>query len=342
MTQQVPDQALFHIAQRETTLHELAHRLYPGPSVAPREHFKQLNSHIEDGEVSPGEMVVLTPDDESCVAWESQLVERAEAHNEVIAKRERKDRETLAENYGLIYDVSSKGSMTAGWINNYFKTRVNEVKSTLGELEQLHRDTYRKHGKLRGHQTFYDKRAKLFRRMDRALGRIPRRQIFGRAANLTGIKSQMGLSTKSVVHQFKAHGGADAPLPQFQTNQARVMKAARTFRTIGYVGIALDIGASAARIAEVCQHNPDSEKCERTAFKQTGRAAGSVLGGMGGGLVASYGACTLVLGLTTGPGAIACGIVAGGAGGIVGSQVGGSRLKSMGGLVYQRIVKPSK
>lgn len=338
--QRIPDEALFHISEQDMTLEEKAYQIYDSPSQKTLTHFKRINSHFEDGQVHVGEMVVITPVEPSeCRYWEAHLADRAQAHNELVAKESRSDRRFLAHYYGLINDAANYAGIAVGQLNNSYKARAQRLKGLFRELEQLHRETYRRTGGLSGPR-FFNERARIFRQVDRTLSRSFRRQLFGQSADKGKVKAQMGLSTKSALHQFKQQG-ADAPLPQFRENRANLLRSARHFNKLGYVGMALDVGASASRIAEVCTENPDSQRCARTKYRQTGRAAGSIGGGIFGGWLASTLICAVGLGLTTGPGALTCTVVAGGAGGYAGGRSLGKGGARTGDIIYETTVRPA-
>lgn len=340
-TEPIPDEALFHISEEDMSLEEKAFQLYESPSNKTIEHFKWVNRQLEDGKVKKGEMVILTPEESSaCKAWEENLAEKAIAYNEMVATMRESERRIAARYYAVLADTMAYGNTGAGWLNNHFATRKKQVETILKELEQLHRSTYAKHGDLKG-SAFYQKRAAIFSKLESSLGNgIFRRQLFRKGAERSRIKSQLGLSTKSVAHQFKVHG-VNAELPQFKANQKNLLRTAKTFKGVGYLSIGLDVAASSAKIAEVCTKKPNTPQCTQTQYAQTGRASGSIAGGVALGYIASYGGCALVLGLTTGPGALACGVVVGGVGGYAGSQVGGNRGKAIGNSVYRTTVRPA-
>ena len=339
-SQQVPDKALFHISERDMTLEEKAFQLYDSPSQQTLTHFKRINSHFDDGQVRVGEMVVVTPTEPSeCTYWEAHLAERAQAHNELVEKENRKDRRFLARNYGLINDAAGYAGVGIGLLNNAYSARTQRLKGLFRELEHLHRETFRQTGAL-SNQRFFNERNRIFRRVDQTLSQTFRRQLFGSASDRSKIKSQMGLSTKSTLHQFKQQG-ADATLPQFKENRVKILRAGRHFNKLGYVGMALDVGASASRIAEVCNANPGSQQCAQTKYRQTGRATGSIAGGAFGGWLASTVICTAVLGLTTGPGALTCSVLVGGAGGYASGRAVGKGGARAGDVLYETTVRPA-
>lgn len=337
-TQPIPEEALFHISEKNMSLEEKALQLYESPSQTTIDHFKWLNGYLEDGRVDAGQMVIITPQGPStCQAWESDLADIAAGYNAMVAELNNAERRFLARFYAIIGDAMDYSSAGYGWMDNHFAVRMNQVERLLKQLEDLHRTTYARYGELKGN-AFYNQRAMIFSKLDHALGNTFRRQLFRDSANRAGIKRQLGLSTKSTTHQFKAQG-VNAQLPQFQAYNKNLVRTGQYFSRVGYASIALDVAVSGAKIAEVCTLKPDSPACDKTTYAQTGRAAGSILGGTAGGFAGGTGVCVLVLGLTTGWGALACGVVAGGAGGYAGGSLGGAGGKMIGEAVYETRVK---
>jgi len=337
MGTRVPNEALFHISEQTMSLEEKAFQLYDLPSKATIEHFKWLNGYLEDEQVKTGQMVIITPEGPTaCQAWESDLAEVAAGYNAMVAELNDAQRRFLARFYAIIGDAMDYTSAGYGWMDNHFAVRMNQVERLMKQLEDLHRSTYARYGALKG-SSFYGQRAMIFSKLDHALGNSFRRQLFRDSANRAGIKRQLGLSTKSTTHQFKAQG-VNAELPQFHAYNKNLVRTGEYFSRLGYASIALDVAVSGARIAEVCTLKPDSPDCEKTAYAQTGRAAGSILGGAAGGYVGGTGVC-LLLGLSTGVGGLACGVVLGGVGGYAGGSFVGSRGKMIGETIYETRVK---
>ena len=94
---------------------------------------------------------------------------------------------------------------------------------------------------------------------------------------------------------------------------------------------------SVANVQKVCAVSQDTNVCTKTKYKEAGRFTGSVVGGglVGGG--AAYLTCNLVFGLPSGGTSLLwCTIVAGGAGGYVGSQYGSELGSDYGLRVYEK------
>ncbi len=78
----------------------------------------------------------------------------------------------------------------------------------------------------------------------------------------------------------------------------------------------------------------------KSKFSEGGRLVGSISGGAGGGLAGSYVVCNMLFGLQTGGTSLLwCGIVAGGAGGLIGGNLMSKITQSGGELIYEGIYR---
>jgi hypothetical protein len=335
----IPDEALFYIAERDMSVDQTLGVLYGRPSAGTRDHFSAVNPHLKNGQVRVGQMVIVTPENPSqCTAWEAVMMQAAEAADAELAKLTQQERNTLSLHYALISNTAAASSTMYGWTNTYFKQKKAHVERVLKQIERLYKETYNRTGGLNS-QSFYAKRRNLFMQLDQTINGMMERKLFGYNVRVNQIKSKLGLSSKSIVHQWKMQGGA-TEIEGFKSNYSKLTRAARAFSRLGYLAVALDIGSSAARIAEACTSYPDSTYCRRAKYAQTGRAAGSIVGGSIGGGVSAYGTCSLVFSLNSaGTSFLWCAIIAGMAGGYVGSQLGGATGKQIGTVMYERNIK---
>lgn len=156
--------------------------------------------------------------------------------------------------------------------------------------------------------------------------------ILGPHIDSYDIRSSLGLSSKSILHKLDRQGKYPAnSIPGYEANYTKVAKLSEKLRYGGYIGIALDVGQSGARIQRACTLDLVEEQCGRTSFRETGRVAGSVGGGAAGGFMAAYATCNLLFGLeTAGTSLLWCGIVAGGVGGYLGSNAASGRFEKFG------------
>ncbi|KPQ26576.1 MAG: hypothetical protein HLUCCX14_17780 [Marinobacter excellens HL-55] len=207
--------------------------------------------------------------------------------------------------------------------------QIGSIESTLKNIERLHQDSYRRHGHL-NHPGFFEKWRALFKELDFALGSVARKGMsLGDDANL---KRALGLSSKSIVHSWKAAGFGG--IPGYATHYDRVATGARYARNVGYLGITLDVSLSAIKISEACTAG-DEEECQVVSYQEGGK----LLGSMGGGAIgagASYGC--LAFGVTSaGIGGVACAVIVGGIGAAFGGHVGGGSGEAAGEILRRAI-----
>lgn len=331
-----PEDILFYIADRDSTIPDALFTLYQSPTPATEAHFRRVNQHLKNDRVHTGQMVIITPENPNrCTIWEQEL---ALAAREADAERERmtaKEREVLAKHFSLIGNAASYSGTMYGWTSTYFDQKKRHVERVLKRIEELYQTTYDKTGALKGSQFFARRRALLLQ-VDTTINGMFERRLFGQDIHANRIKSNLGLSSKSIVHQWNSLGQS-GDITGFQTNYKRVTNTARSFSRLGYLAIALDVSASASAIAEACAIEPDSTYCQRTKYRQNGRAAGSIVGGSAGGFLGSYGACNLIFGAgSAGTSFLWCTIVAGMAGGYIGSNVGSKFGKETANTVYNK------
>jgi hypothetical protein len=341
----IPDEALFYIAERGMSVDQTLDVIYDRPSPKTREHFVSVNPHLKNDRVRVGQMVIVTPENSSqCSRWEAVMMQAAETVDAELAKMSQQERDAMARNYALISNAATYSSTLYGWTNTYFQQKKAHVERILKQIEQLYKTTYNKTGGLKS-QHFFSQRRNLFMQLDQTINGMMERKLFGHEVRANQIKSKLGLSSKAIVHQWKMQGGA-TEIDGFKSNYAKLTRAARTFSRVGYVAVALDVGASAARIKEACTAYPDSNYCKRTSYSQTGRAIGSIGGGVAGGTMGAQigaGACALLFGVETGGLAVPiCIAVFGVAGGYAGGKVGGKGFQYGGEVIYETTVVPKK
>ncbi|BFM06491.1 hypothetical protein [Halioxenophilus aromaticivorans] len=331
-----PEDVLFFIADHDSTLLDTLYTVYEHPSRATEAHFRRVNSHLVNDTILTGQMVIITPEDPmQCTIWEQEM---AAAAREVDAERERltdKERQLLAKHYAIIGNAASYSGTMYGWTSTYFDQKKRHVERILKRIEELYRTTYDKTGSLKGEQ-FFAQRRSLLLQVDTTINGMLERKLFGQDIHANRIKSQLGLSSKSIVHQWNALGGS-GEIKNFSSNYRHLTNTARTFGRVGHLAIALDVGSSVAAIAEACSLEPDSEFCARTKYEQAGRAIGSIGIGSVGGKIGAYGVCNLVFGLESfGTSLLWCTIVSGVAGGYVGSSAGSVVGEKLGSTLYSK------
>ncbi|WP_062268279.1 hypothetical protein [Endozoicomonas arenosclerae] len=323
MSSSFPNEALFFIADREYTIDELIQTLYHSPVPETRSHFKAINSHLKNGRALPGQMVIITPPKaNSCQVAESVMQQTAMEVDKELANMSPREREVLAEHYAFLSNITTATAPMYGWANNYFSQKGKMVEHTLKRIEQLYITTYRNHGHLNSSH-FFNQRKILFTQLDQNINGMMERQLFGQDVPANRIKAQLGLKSKSIVHQWKMQGNTGS-LKGYASNYEQLAKTSRTFARLGYLSMALDVGGGVANIQKACTLKPGSEECSRAKVVEPAKVAGSIGGGMAGGYLAGFIACNLVFGLPSGGSSLLwCSVVAGAVGGYGGSKVGG-------------------
>ncbi|MEH6355125.1 MAG: hypothetical protein V7760_03750 [Marinobacter sp.] len=186
----------------------------------------------------------------------------------------------------------------------------------------------RKHGSL-NHSEFFEQRKRLFTKLDFALGKVARKGMS--LDDDPKLKRALGLSSKSIVHEWKASGIGS--IPGYRANYTKASNAADFIKKGGRLAIALDVGLTGYKIYEACSIGR-AEQCEKVIHTESGRLVGSILGGSVGVYVAPL-LCTVVGAGTMGLGGVACGIIAAGIGGALGGQISGDAGEDMGQLIYE-------
>lgn len=318
----------YHVVQTPISKTELLSALYGDASAKP-DHFDRLNPGL-GGQLMPGEMIVLgDPEGMECTQKEVELMEVAAQMNAQVRSLEQDEAQFLVKYYDLLEAITSTGSAGLGAGAVMVSKQISSIESTLKNIERLHQETYRRHGHL-NHPEFFEKRRALFKKLDFALGSVARKGMS--LDDDKNLKRALGLSSKSIVHNWKTAGVGG--IPGYATHYERVARGAKYVRNVGYLGVTLDVSMSAMKIHEACTAG-DERACQAVSYQEGGKLVGSMSGGaIGAG--ASIGC--LAFGVTSaGIGGIACAVIVGGAGAAVGGNYGGKVGEAFGEKVREMI-----
>jgi len=318
----------YHVVQASMSKTELLSALYGDASAKPNS-FDRLNPDL-GAQLLPGEMIVLgDPEGMACSQQEAELMELAAQVNAQARSLDQDEAQFLVKYYDLLEAITSTGSAGLGAGAVMVSRQITSIEATLKNIERLHQDSYRKHGHL-NHPEFFEKRRGLFKELDFALGSLVRKGMS--LDDDAKLKRALGLSSKSIVHNWKTAGVGG--IPGYATHYERVAKGAKYVRNVGYLGVTLDVSLSALKIREVCTAG-DEKECQVVAYQEGGK----LLGSMGGGAVgagASYGC--LAFGVTSaGIGGVACAVIVGGVGAFLGGYYGGTRGEALGEKIMEVI-----
>lgn len=292
--------------------------------------FDILNAHIANSVVQAGELVIVgDADTPSCTSHEAFLMAKAaQVHTDLLTSGVEAD-DFFLEHFDLLQSVLANASMGAGAASDGWSKHLGSIKSTLEEIEKLHRD-YLGSGSLSARDAFYAKRTALFIKLEKQLGNIA---AYGSGLRNKGkIKHALGISTRSYLHTGEIAGYAD--------KVSGVAKAANLVKKGTYIGTALDVAATGLSIHKACTVGRE-EQCRRAKYVESSTLIGTLAGGSAGGYVggmAGTGVCAVVLGLSTGgPGALACAVVGGAVGGKLFGDLGGDGGEMLGDFLYREV-----
>ena len=319
----------YHVVQRPMSKTELLSALYGDASAKP-DQFERLNPGL-GGQLMPGEMVVLgDPEGMECTQKEVELMEVAAQVNAQVRSLEQDEAQFLVKYYDLLEAITSTGSAGLGAGAVMVSKQIGSIESTLKNIERLHQDSYRRHGHL-NHPEFFEKRRALFKELDFALGKVARKGMS--LDDDAKLKRSLGLSSKSIVHNWKTAGVGG--IPGYATHYERVARGAKYARNVGYLGITLDASMSALKISEACTVG-DNKQCQVVAYREGGKFTGSLAGGSLVGL-ASAATCTAFAVTTAGIGGVACAVIVGGLGAAAGGVGGGILGEGAGEILREGI-----
>lgn len=323
-----------HIVEKQMPVEQLIMIMYNSPSENTYKHFKMVNAHIKNGIVQVGQVVLLSPEDaQECTIEEAEFLNIAKAVDLTLLKLSNSEKQLLVNRYEFLSNAASYNGLFLGVSNTAWNAHTNQVKSILKDLERTYVTSYKSNGNLHN-QNFFTQRKIQFARLDAALSRFSQPAFGGKLVS-GDIRSNLGLSSKSIIHQWSKQVANTTTIPNFHKNYAAVAEMSRNLKRVGYLGIALTGLDAAANIQKACTVS-DNAACSKSKYTQTGKAAGSIIAGSFGGGIAAWATCSLVFGLPSGGSSFFwCAVVAGASGGYVGGKYGGEYGESKGEVLYK-------
>jgi len=292
---------------------ELLTLLYGDASAKP-DNFERLNPGL-GSRVLPGEMIVIAdPDSFECTAKENDLMEVAAQVNQEVRKLSEQEAQFIVDHYDLLEMMTSNAATGLGVGATMIGQQIRSINATLKELEVLHQDTFRTHGTL-SHPEFFERRQRLFTKLDFALGKVARKGMS--LDDNAKLKWALGLSSKSIVHEWKASGIGG--IPGYGTHYSRAAIMGRVVQGTGSGLIVLEAGLGVLNVTRACMYGLE-EECETAVIEEPSKFGGTL---MGANIGSKLGGACLLLGVTTGIGGIACSVIATGAGSLIGGYLGG-------------------
>jgi hypothetical protein len=324
----------FYIVQETMPRSALEAALFDKPDGATLEKFKRLNPHLT-GYAKPGQLIVLSdPNNQQCTREEALLTEAAQKVEAALIPMSDEEASFMMHHRDVIESTLSQGSTSIGVGESIFAKNLEDVKTSLKDIEALHQKSFQRDGHLRSPE-FFAERSRLFARLDRQLTGLTRKGIS--FPDHPSLKTALGISSRSLVHHWSL-AGAPSQIPGYATHSEGVAKAAKFVKYGGWIGTAVGGGASYMKVQDVCVAG-NSEACAKIKYTEGGSFIGGVAGGALSGAVLTapvVGAICVGLGVPTGGlGTLACGVVVVAAGSFAGGAVGGSGGEMFGEMIYE-------
>ncbi|SFQ80851.1 hypothetical protein SAMN03159489_05764 [Pseudomonas sp. NFPP07] len=330
-----PQEPGFYVVPKSMSREQLESVLFTSRNPAVMSKFESLNPGLSD--VKAGSMIVLSdPGNLQCTREEGLLMEAAAKTNDALKPLSAEEANFMARHRDEIENFLAQGSTAIGIGEAMFAKNLEDVKTTLRDIEALHQRTFQKDGHLRSPE-FFAERKKLLAQLNTRLTSMTRKGIgFPDHPNL---KSALGISSRSLVHRWTKAGAAEQ-IPGYATHIEGVAKAAKVVKYGGWIGTAIGGGASYMKVQDVCAAG-NTEACEKVRFTETG----NFVGGVGGGAIVGaflttpiVGTLCVALGVpTAGLASLACGVVVVGSASFTAGVVGNSAGEAMAEKIYEAV-----
>lgn len=283
--------------------------------------FDALNTHIRNVVVLPGQLVIIGDDTAAaCTLEESRLMRAAwDIRHSVMA--EGGDAFAL-HNYDLLQKLLGYASLGIGTVGDAWGRHLQDIAKNLEEIDALHKQSLRRGGGT-ARDEFLAKRQILFAKLDAQMRSFAQYRTGLR--NEGSIKKMLGISTRSYLHTGE--------ISRYQQTIARVSKTANLLKNGTPLGIALSTTATALEIKEACSTGRE-EQCRKAKYVEAGKLTFGVAGGIIGGQI-GMGLCVAVMAPTTGPFALSCLLIAGGAMGATFGSLGSEAGAAAGEALYE-------
>ena len=332
----------YYFLKHPMSFHALVKGLYTFPDAQITEHFRQLNPHLGEGIVRPGEMIVAPYEGSlSCSMHEIEMSKLAQMSSPALNHISTSEAQFMATHYDLLalvaeYDDAIENTLsTFGFATDYFKEHISNIQSTLKKVDSLYQNRFA--GRITA-STFNAQRNLLVSELDSTLKGLMLDPLHSgqfsykyRSPNI-----EKALAPFYAMTAFNPITNASFGT-QFMDFHLNIQNYAKKLKAAGYISLALDVVLSALTIRLACEGGGE-QLCTYTKYTERGRLAGAIIGGAGGAAlgkrIIERGAVSLVLGASGGPLTLML-FAAGVVGGIIGGIVGESRGKATGVFLYE-------
>lgn len=296
-------------------------------SANQRAKFDVLNAHIVNNVVVGGELVIVgDPSTPSCTSHEAFLMAKASIiHHDIVFNNVGVD-DFFLDNFDLLQSILAQASLGVGVVSDGWGRHLNAIKNTLVEIDVLYRE-HMGSGTVKRREEFYAKRRALFAKLDSQLSKM--------AAYGSNLRS--GMSIKRVLEISTKSFMRTGEIARYADKVAHVARTANLIKRAGYIGVALDVFGSVLTIHKACTNGREDD-CRKTKYVEGSALAGQLglgaIGGYAGGIVGPI-ACAAVGIPTLGTGSLACAVVVGGVGSLVGGNLGSGGGELLGEIIYE-------
>jgi hypothetical protein len=298
---------------------------------------KRLNPTYQQG-FKAGEIFIIGDprNGHACTRQEMHAMSAAELAREALAELTPEEANFMMRHQAEIAGLLSDVSLAMGVSEAMMAKSLDELGTTLRNIEKLHQQQFSKHGHLRSAE-FFAERKELFRQLNAKLrvSYLNKRMELG---SYDTLRRGLGISSRSLVHHW-SKAGAPGQIPGYSTHLDKLASMSKYLKAGGHIGMALGGGSSLLKIKEACRAG-DTESCKKIRLKETGNFLGGVAGGVITGAIASRLAIVACVGF--GPiGAAVCSIAITGAGSMAGSVGGMAAGEEVGEVVFE-ITEPMR
>ena len=292
-----------------------------------RAKFDVVNGHSLNSFVEPGHLVIVGDDStQMCTREEEDLMHFARNVNQALISSSYPNNQFMIRDYDLLQSIMSYGSIGIGSSTSAWSKHLSGVEKTLKDIETLHQQL--KSGRLT-RDLFIAQRQGFFAQLQNHLQGAGR---YGTSLrHNTSIKHMLGISTKSYLHS--------GDIPGYAKRITGISKAARALSKGAYVGMALDVGATALEVQEACSTGREGQ-CTKAKYVEGGKLAIGLGGAHFGGAVGALAVGAICVGLGIPSGGVVtlgCAIIGGAAGGWGGGKAGSIIGEIAGEQIYSTV-----
>lgn len=295
------------VVQQPGTLDFQARLLFNNANSEAARYFMQINK--DTPWVKPGQILIVADPANSNQAYQlNHLIAAKQKVNAAMTITDNSVADFLNRNYENIAALTSWGDKLVGNASEAGEKYFKRIETLLIKIEQTYQNQFRTQGALIGQQ-FYAERNALFAELKPLLNKISRMALKIKAYE--SIKKALGLSTRSIVHEWSTVGvGA---IPGYSSYISRSAKAASYMKAGGWVSLGFSFMSTSNDVYHACTTGRENE-CGKVVIKEYSKFGGGAAGAAFGGTfaVAQTAAICAALGVpTAGTGTLVCGIVVG-------------------------------